>query len=642
MRVSIFVVADKSAMYVIQNCYGVSMSEKYYVMYNPLNFNLMEKYNNKTITPIDIISYITNKNAENINESNYLNYLQFDLKKERQGLIEHFGLKNYASYYLSNQISKIDKKAAVIIADGKNRTLYDIIKKRGNKPGAVFITSISSNFPTAAITALVLNYAKIPVVIGGIHVSVSRDDINTYIRKYAPYKNIISQVTGPGDFKVLSEILSDIENNQQKEEYFGFQSVEDGNWGQKNVFALPDIKLNFLKKIPVIGHFFAHISRITPITPYLGCPYSCNFCSVSSLPVYRRKFIARSADDFVNEIKNNQKKGNSFSNRVYFFLPDNILLGGKKLHAILDKLIESKIKINYASQISVDIANDITLLKKLRKSGASHFFIGFESLDIRNLEYIGKNSVKEIKKSGLSIEKYYSQKIKVIQDHGISVHGAFIFGLPFDYFNNLNDHTGIKVADFCVNNKIGLQPTSLNDLPGSKNFMESQENSAFRYGKQGTMEYFTSLCLTDLTESNRAIADSLKNSPLIVFYMAYEAMQKVGSDYTALTNGFYTAGKSLMYPTQNGCSSLSGRIFDSLSGLGFQIGISTYKNWFESVAYSKDNIRGSFERLYNIEKNPEVKAMFKKYIKRFAFSALENKPLTIKELSTKPLNANTC
>ena len=315
------------------------------------------------------------------------------------------------------------------------------------------------------------------------------------------------------------------------------------------------------------------------------------------------------------------------------------MLGGKKLHAILDRLIESKIKINYASQISIDIANNINLLKKFRKSGASHFFIGFESLDIRNLESIGKNSVKEIKKSGLSVEKYYSQKIKIIQDYGISVHGAFIFGLPFDHFNNLNDHTGIKVGEFCVNNKIGLQPTSLNDLPGSKNFMESQENSVYRYGKQGTMEYFISLCLTDLTESNRPITDSLKNSPLIVFYMAYEAMQQVGADLNALINGLYIAGKSLLYPTQNGCSNLFGRIFDSLAGLGFQIGISTYKDWLESVAYSKNEIRGSFERLYFIEKDPEIKAMFKNYIKQFAFPVLENKSPVI---NTKPLNANIC
>lgn len=256
-------------------------------------------------------------------------------------------------------------------------------------------------------------------------------------------------------------------------------------------------------------------------------------------------------------------------------------------------------------------------MKKLRLAGATHFFIGFESLDIRNLEFIGKHILKDLRKSGLSITQYYTKQIRKIEKFGVSIHGAFIFGLPYDYFNSFDDNTGMDIAEYCIKNRIGLQPCSLTDLPGSRCFQESQESETYLYGKQGTMEYLLGLCLTDLTETNRRPSDSLSNSPLTVAHMGFESIQKAGATRYAITNSLYLMIKSFAYPTDRGRKSLKERLIDSIYSFTSQLIVSLYKEHGEKVAFSANGVRGSFERLYDFEKNAAMKDYFRNYVEVF-------------------------
>ena len=69
---------------------------------------------------------------------------------------------------------------------------------------------MSSTFPAAAATAIALNHAKIPVIIGGIHVSTMPEDADIFIRKYSPHPELISIVKGAGDSTVITSILDDL------------------------------------------------------------------------------------------------------------------------------------------------------------------------------------------------------------------------------------------------------------------------------------------------------------------------------------------------------------------------------------------------------------------------------------------------
>jgi len=576
----------------------------------------MDKFS-KIDHPFDLVLYLSEIANPKINAKNYVDYLKFNFRKQRKGMAETLAIECYTLTYLANQIAKHDPISQVILADGKRRSLDTILYSESKKPAAVFITSMSSNFPTTVATSIPLNHAGIPVIIGGIHVSTSPNDVQTFIKKYVPFPELVAQVKGPADSKVIAEIINDLSSGGLKPEYIGNISLENGVWGNDNIGYMEPLKLYNLYRIPFIGKMLVKKIRVNAATPYMGCPFSCSFCSISTISKNQRKFAIRDPEDFIAELEDYQKDGVNSRNRFFFFLPDNLSLGGGKLEDILDRIIYSDLKINFAAQISIDIANDSNLLKKMRLSGATHFFLGLETLDIRNLEYIGKHILRDIKTKGISVKEYYREQIKKIQSYGISVHGSFIFGLPFDHFNSFNDHTGLEISEFCIENYIGLQPCSLTDLPGSFNFERSQKSGDYLYGKQGSMDYLVGLCLSDLTEINRIPFDSLHKSPLLIFFIAYQAIQRVGATKIALINAIHSMAKAFMYPTKNGLLSIRERVLDSLWALASQLAISQYKDHGEMIAYSKNGVTGSFERLFQLEKNSKIKKIMKNYVEQF-------------------------
>ncbi len=591
--------------------------QDYYIVFHPLVYNLMDLMG-LIETPLQILSYLTSLDANLLNADNYLEYLEFDITKKRASLVEILAIESYALLYIGNQIADAMPTRRVILCDGKRRTLQQIIRQRGKKPKAVFITAMSANFPTAVAVALVLNHARIPVVIGGIHVSTSPADIDTFIRDVCPHPALVTHVTGAGDRQTIARVLADVEKGRLQRNYRGYHLIENNVWGRRaNVDPLPAMRIDALARIPVIGSILAQKMRIIPAAPFLGCPYACHFCSISSLPKKQRAFTIRDTEDFLDELESLQKSG-KLDMRFIFFLPDNLLLGGKKLEDILHGIIRRKLKINFAAQVSIDIAANEALLRKLRQAGATHFFLGLESLDLRNLEYIGKHVAARIRNSGLSVDAYYAAQLKKIQSHGISAHGAFIFGLPYDYCRSRKENTAMEVADFCLKHHIGLQPASLTDLPGSRNFAESQREGTWLYGQQGTIEYLLGLCVTDLGEMNRVPPAALDHCPLTVAYLAYEAIRKAAETRHALGNGLYAFWKSFLHPTYRGRHSFKERVIDAFYSFACQLVVALYKEMGDQISYSAHGVRGIFERLHDLKKSTSSDTRFDDYVRKFS------------------------
>ena len=107
----------------------------------------------KIENPKDLLAFLTGNDVSKLNQEFFLDFLKFDLRKERIGFLETFCMESYAAHYIGNQIARLEPESEVVLSDGKRKTLDKIILEKGN-PEAVFISSFSSNFPTAVAIIL--------------------------------------------------------------------------------------------------------------------------------------------------------------------------------------------------------------------------------------------------------------------------------------------------------------------------------------------------------------------------------------------------------------------------------------------------------------------------------------------------------
>ncbi len=177
-----------------------------------------------------------------------------------------------------------------------------------------------------------------------------------------------------------------------------------------------------------------------------GCPFACNFCSVTTF--YGRKYRFRPVDEVVSEVA-------TLRGKLMFIVDDNVI--GSPAHTM--ELFRALAPYNkrWIGQASLNLARDPELLDLAVRSGCVGLFMGFESLSPESLAEAGKTQ---------NVVKHYEEDIKRIRDRGISIHGAFIFG--FDH-----DDEGIfdRTIDFVRRNKLDSASFStLTPFPGTPTF----------------------------------------------------------------------------------------------------------------------------------------------------------------------------
>jgi len=169
------------------------------------------------------------------------------------------------------------------------------------------------------------------------------------------------------------------------------------------------------------NHFIAG-QRIIPIQTSRGCPFDCSFCSVTGM--FGKKYRFRSTENIIEELRQYNKK-----NYFIFFYDDNFTANRKRARELLLAMINADFHFHWSTQVRVDVAKDVELVKLMKRAGCHTVFVGFESVNPESLIAMKKNqTVAEI-----------ANAIDVIQGNGIHIHGMFVYGFDEDSWQTVKE-----------------------------------------------------------------------------------------------------------------------------------------------------------------------------------------------------------
>ena len=162
--------------------------------------------------------------------------------------------------------------------------------------------------------------------------------------------------------------------------------------------------------------------HIIPIESGRGCPYGCEFCTVTGFFGDSVRF--RSNQSIVDEMLRLKARAARTQGKIaVFFVDDNFAINVKRTKALLRDIIAAGAQLSWVGQISANLLRDEELVDLIADSGGKWIFIGMESLDPANLASVNKNFNKPGEYAGV-LERLARRRVYAIT--------SFIFGLDHD------------------------------------------------------------------------------------------------------------------------------------------------------------------------------------------------------------------
>ena len=270
--------------------------------------------------------------------------------------------------------------------------------------------------------------AGVPVVMGGPHVTELPDEA---LGRDGGPQHADSVALGEAD-ETWPKIVEDAARGELKDIYAPVD--ETGKERKPSLQPYPvipwdKIDLDQFNWVPKIvsriteryGSGFSYFNTI-PIESGRGCPYGCEFCTVTGFFGDQIRF--RSNESVVQELLLLKRRGEKDRGKItIFFIDDNFAINIKRTKSLLRDIIAANAQLPWIAQISANLLRDEELVDLMAESGCVWVFIGMESLDPANLAGVNKSFNKPDE---------YATVLNRLAKRNIYAITAFIFGLDND------------------------------------------------------------------------------------------------------------------------------------------------------------------------------------------------------------------
>jgi radical SAM superfamily enzyme YgiQ (UPF0313 family) len=319
----------------------------------------------------------------------------------------------------------------VVLIDGNTQPMTDaeiVGFALDRHIGLVGIGAMTRMIAKAYRVADALRAAGIPVVMGGPHITEVPDEA---LGRDGGPRHADALALGEAD-ETWPHIVEDAARGQLKEVYAPVDAFgQDRKPDLRDYPAIPwdTLDIQQFNRIPA---FFRRIMRhygfawetfhIIPIESGRGCPYGCEFCTVTGF--FGDSIRFRSNQSIVDEmLKLKQRARSTRGKFAVFFVDDNFAINVKRTKSLLRDIIAAGAGMNWVAQISANLLRDQELLDLIAASGGKWIFIGMESLDPANLASVNKSFNKPSEYAGV---------LQSLAGRNIYAITSFIFGLDND------------------------------------------------------------------------------------------------------------------------------------------------------------------------------------------------------------------
>ena len=294
--------------------------------------------------------------------------------------------------------------------------------------GLVGIGAMTRMIAKAYRMADAIRAVGVPVVMGGPHVTEEADEA---LGRSGGPRHADAVALGEAD-ETWPGIVEDAVLGKLKEVYepvdaFGqehkpsLQNYPPIPWDKIDLDQFNLVPKMARKTLQRVGEGWGTF-RIVPMESGRGCPYGCEFCTVTGF--FGDSIRFRSNESVVSELLLLKARAKKEGGQIaVFFIDDNFAINIKRTKSLLRDIIAAGAQVHWVAQISANLLRDEELVDLIAASGGKWIFIGMESIDPANLADV---------KKGFNKPGEYGAVLERLAQRNVYAITSFIFGMDND------------------------------------------------------------------------------------------------------------------------------------------------------------------------------------------------------------------